>query len=149
MYVCMCVCVCMYVCMLMCPRKPKRHPKWHFLKCFNFRNITRNGGPILSLFIPQPMDLTIFFKSQGVMRDRITPHSLIILRLPGIELCSNAFLLMLYWPRKLFKGFDSYEFAVISPCSYFLIFSAFCPLPSHLTPPDIPAAEQPVYKATF
>lgn len=84
------------------------------------------------------------------MRDRITPHFLVILRLPGIELCSNVFQLMFYWHSKLFKGFDSYELCSNFSLQYLLIFSAFLPLPSHLPPLNIPAAEQQAYyKGTF
>lgn len=70
------------------------------------------------------------------MRDRITPHSLLILRLPETELCSSAFLLMFYWPSKLFKGFDSFwQLWICSNFSLQLFSDLFCIL-SHSFPPD-------------
>lgn len=80
------------------------------------------------------MDLAIFFKSQRNVRARIIPHSLVILRLLGTELCSNAFLLMLYWPSKLFKGFDSFwQLWICSNFSLQLFSDLFCILsPSFL-----------------
>lgn len=75
-------------------------------------------------------------------RDRTAPHFVEILRQLGNELCSNLFLLMLYWHSKLFKGFDSYKSCSIFSLQYCLIFSAFLPLPSHLPPPNIPTPAQ-------
>lgn len=70
------------------------------------------------------------------MRYRITPHSLVILRLPGTGLCSNAFLLILYWPSKLFKGFDSFwQLWICSNFSLQLFSDLFCIL-SPSFPPD-------------
>lgn len=79
------------------------------------------------------------------MRDRISPHLLVILKL----LCSNLFQLMFYWHSELFKGFDAYNFFSNFSLQYFLIFYVIFPLPSHLHPPNIPASEQRAdHKAT-
>lgn len=131
-------------------QKAKRYPKWHFLKCFSPRNITRRNGVV---FTAQPStngSSNLLKKSQTWE----TGSLLVPQQYWGCQELSSA-PMHFYWcfigPAsylKVLTVFDSYELAVISPCSYFLIFSAFCPLPSHLTPANIPAAEEQVYKAT-